>query len=112
MKKAAAKAPSSSPAGLGQKRQCPKCATKFYDFGKEEIICPKCKTEIDPEALVQAPKPAPEPKRAAKVVDTDDEPAVEGVAPAGGEFESVDDLSDDEDVAGVEVDEDEDEESF
>jgi len=112
MKKAATKAPSAPP-NLGSKRQCPKCATKFYDFGKDEIVCPKCRAEIDPEAMMPAPKAVPEPKRAAKVVETEDEPAIEGAAAASGEeFESVDDLSDDEDdvVEGVEVEDDE--ESF
>jgi len=31
-------------ANLGTKRQCPKCAAKFYDFGVvDPITCPKCK---------------------------------------------------------------------
>lgn len=27
---------------LGEKRQCPKCNAKFYDFGVDPIKCPKC----------------------------------------------------------------------
>ena len=27
---------------LGAKRQCQSCATKFYDFNKDPILCPKC----------------------------------------------------------------------
>jgi uncharacterized protein (TIGR02300 family) len=110
MKKAASKSPV---ANLGSKRQCPKCATKFYDFGKEEIVCPKCGTEIDPNALVQIPKSAPEPKRPTKIadVDSDDEVArPEGAAVTSDEFESVEDLADDEeDLVGGAVDDEEDE---
>lgn len=27
---------------LGAKRQCQSCATKFYDFNRDPIVCPKC----------------------------------------------------------------------
>jgi uncharacterized protein (TIGR02300 family) len=27
---------------LGAKRQCQSCATKFYDFNRNPILCPKC----------------------------------------------------------------------
>ena len=30
----------------GQKHVCSNCNTKFFDFNKERIICPNCKTEI------------------------------------------------------------------
>lgn len=29
-------------ANLGKKFTCFQCATKFYDFGKPEAVCPKC----------------------------------------------------------------------
>lgn len=29
-------------ANLGKKFTCFSCATKFYDFGKPEALCPKC----------------------------------------------------------------------
>ena len=29
----------------GQKHVCSNCNTKFFDFNKEKIICPNCKTE-------------------------------------------------------------------
>jgi hypothetical protein len=29
-------------ANLGKKFTCFQCATKFYDFGKAEALCPKC----------------------------------------------------------------------
>ena len=102
MKKAASKP--STPTSLGSKRQCPKCATKFYDFGKEEIVCPKCRTELDPASLSAPPplKAHPEPKRS-KVVDDEDAAPVGEASANSEEFESVEDLADDEDeiVDGV-----------
>ena len=29
-------------ANLGRKHTCFKCDTKFYDFNKPEVLCPKC----------------------------------------------------------------------
>jgi uncharacterized protein (TIGR02300 family) len=36
-------------ADLGKKHICtnPDCSTKFYDFGKPEPICPKCKRRVN-----------------------------------------------------------------
>lgn len=31
---------------LGNKHLCEQCGTKYYDFGKSKIICPKCGTEV------------------------------------------------------------------
>lgn len=31
---------------LGQKHQCKKCASLFYDLGKPEPACPKCGTRL------------------------------------------------------------------
>jgi len=30
----------------GLKRVCASCATRFYDFSKSPVICPKCKAEF------------------------------------------------------------------
>lgn len=37
----------------GLKRVCPSCTTRFYDLRKNPILCPKCGTIYDPEALVK-----------------------------------------------------------
>ena len=37
------------PGRLGQKRGCLECGTKFYDFERTPITCPKCFSEFDPE---------------------------------------------------------------
>lgn len=33
---------------LGTKRLCASCGAKFYDLGKDPIICPKCETVFHP----------------------------------------------------------------
>lgn len=42
----------------GNKRRCLSCSAAFYDLGKSPIICPKCGTEFNPEALVKTRRPA------------------------------------------------------
>jgi uncharacterized protein (TIGR02300 family) len=42
---------------LGTKRLCANCAAKFYDLGKDPIVCPKCDTVfIVPVIPVRAPR--------------------------------------------------------
>lgn len=53
----------------GTKRLCQSCATKFYDFGRTPIVCPKCETVFDPETLLKSRRrqpPAPKPVKAVK----------------------------------------------
>jgi ribosomal protein L37AE/L43A len=55
---------------LGTKRQCPKCAAKFYDFGATgEITCPKCGKKWSDSGKkprkAKAVKPAPVAKKPA-----------------------------------------------
>lgn len=115
MKKAAPKA---SAANLGKKRFCPDCGTKFYDFNKNPISCPKCETELDEADLVPAAlKAVPEVKKPVKAVEktVGDDPLVqseEAVQDEGDTFESVDDISggEDEVVEEIEVDDDDEEE--
>ena len=40
----------------GIKRVCPSCSTKYYDFNKNPIICPKCEFEFDPDLLLKSRK--------------------------------------------------------
>jgi uncharacterized protein (TIGR02300 family) len=91
---------------LGTKRSCPSCQTRFYDLGRDPIVCPKCGVSFVPEQLlpskadqaVTKPRVVAEPevelKPEAEIVDVK---AVEGA-----------DDSDDETagVEGVELDED------
>lgn len=95
MKKSAQKVTS---VNLGSKRVCPKCGTKFYDFGKtDELECPKCRAAIDLESA-NATVLSEIPKRAPKAKDLNEEVLVEEETPtAEPEFESLEDLEEDDD---------------
>lgn len=45
-----------SKAEWGKKRICTECSTKFYDFKKSPITCPKCNTEINPNSVARFKK--------------------------------------------------------
>lgn len=55
----------------GTKRICHSCGARFYDLRRATIICPKCNTKYDPEAILKSrrsrppvdEKPAPAPKK-------------------------------------------------
>jgi len=52
----------------GTKRTCPKCATRFYDLGKEDpVTCIECGVSWEPEAVLKSKQPLPydAPKKAA-----------------------------------------------
>jgi uncharacterized protein (TIGR02300 family) len=38
----------------GTKRICHNCGARFYDLHRSPIICPKCGTPFDPEALLKS----------------------------------------------------------
>lgn len=44
----------------GTKRVCPTCAAHFYDMRKATIVCPKCKTVYDPDAVMKSRRRAVE----------------------------------------------------
>jgi uncharacterized protein (TIGR02300 family) len=91
----------------GTKRLCESCENKFYDLGRDPIICPICETTFVPEK----PKPKPKPKAAAapapvateeKVKEAAKEsktPAAESEPPAvDPEFVSLEEAAAEEDV--------------
>jgi len=44
----------------GTKRTCPKCATRFYDLGKDEPVqCIECGNVWTPEAVLKSKQPLP-----------------------------------------------------
>ena len=43
----------------GTKRICPSCGTRYYDLQHDPVICPKCSTPFDPEALLRARRARP-----------------------------------------------------
>ena len=60
----------------GTKRTCPKCATRFYDLGKEDpVTCIECGVSWEPEAVLKSKQPMPfdAPKKAVEPekVDSD-----------------------------------------
>jgi len=63
---------------LGFKRVCGNCGTKFYDFGRSPIVCPKCGTVY---AVTGAARAA---ARAEPVAEAEEE-----LTPAGAEIISL-----------------------
>src|SRR5579864_918821 len=43
----------------GTKRICPSCGARYYDLMRDPIVCPKCSTPFDPEALLRARRARP-----------------------------------------------------
>jgi uncharacterized protein (TIGR02300 family) len=42
----------------GTKRTCPKCATRFYDLGKDDpVLCIECGTQFVPEPVLKSKQP-------------------------------------------------------
>ena len=39
---------------LGTKRLCAGCGAKFYDLGKDPIVCPKCETVFHPVVMTRS----------------------------------------------------------
>lgn len=104
---------------LGTKRTCPSCNTKFYDFQRQPVVCPKCHSKVEETATAPVLKAAPEKKeKPAKVgpeagLLQDEESTSEE---SESSFDAADDLGgdDDEVVEEIEVDDDgdDDEESY
>lgn len=65
----------------GVKRICNNCGTPFYDLRHDPIVCPKCSTTFDPEAVLKSRRARPvavEKEVVAAVVE--DEVAIEAEA--------------------------------
>ena len=102
---------------LGVKRRCVSCGTKFYDFLKSPITCPKCGTEFDPEQLLKSRKGRVAAKSAvveATKKETDEDEFQTDPLLAGAEIEAdIDAVEDDglpadeESFVAVSSDEDE-----
>ena len=84
----------------GKKQICQSCEAPFYDLGRKNIECPKCRTPFDPKPPAKRKRPAPAAKpeeavaeeveslpknpEAAAVTDGDAKPGIEaGIAPTG-----------------------------
>ena len=96
----------------GTKRICPNCNARFYDMRHQPIVCPKCTTTFDPEALVKKRrgrppaaaevKPLPLPPELDETLDLE---LAEELVPLGESDDVLEDTSDfgeDEDVVSIE----------
>lgn len=107
---------------LGIKRTCLSCSAKFYDLNKEDILCPSCGAEFDPESAMKlkrgrtAPanddKPAKETKKKETATDEDsDDLDVDLDDDDEDVLEDTSDLDDDDEVPGVGGGDDDDDDS-
>ena len=98
----------------GKKRICQSCGVPFYDLGRKNIECPKCRTPFDPKPPAKRKRPAPaakpeeavaegaeslpeNPEAAAAVADGDAKPGIEaGTAPTGDVNDKDKDKDEDE----------------
>ncbi len=105
----------------GVKRICNNCGAPFYDLLRDPIVCPKCSTTYDPEAVLKSrrARPAAVEKEVAPVVIEDeveivadeaveiedDEAVVDGVADEEEDPDLIEDASelgeDEDDMAEV-----------
>ncbi|MEO7680912.1 MAG: TIGR02300 family protein [Sphingomonas sp.] len=101
----------------GTKRTCPKCATRFYDLGKEDpVTCINCGQAWEPEPILKSKQPlpfdAPKPKEIEKDEDLsgDDDEDIKAITGEDEEPSADDevDLGGDDDL-GVEAPSDDDE---
>lgn len=93
----------SSAASLGTKRACPQCGTKFYDFNKEDLTCPKCDAKVDPNSnkTFKAPEPKKPKKEGPEAALSESEDIVVGGDEA---FESVEDIEDEDEELVDDID--------
>jgi uncharacterized protein (TIGR02300 family) len=54
---------------LGTKRLCGNCAAKFYDLGKDPIVCPKCHTVLQLAAITSRSRAEPARAQAAAAAE-------------------------------------------
>ncbi|MCR9256525.1 MAG: FYDLN acid domain-containing protein [Alphaproteobacteria bacterium] len=88
----------------GIKRVCQNCGARFYDLNKSPIVCPKCETDYDPEAVLKSRRGRPalvEPKKKVKpeVVEAEEDDIEED----DGALAPIDDDDDDDDLEEVGV---------
>ena len=81
----------------GAKRQCPKCATRFYDLGKDDpATCIECGEQWTPEPVLKSKQPIPFEEEKKKDVEPDSDLG-------GDDLEDID-VDDDEDSPDNDVD--------
>ncbi|MDE1906137.1 MAG: FYDLN acid domain-containing protein [Rhodospirillales bacterium] len=93
---------------LGEKHTCVSCGARFFDLGKQPVLCPKCGTEQpfeQPRLKRTAPLPEEQKKVVKPALDPDD---VDVEVPDDSDdddiLEDADDLDDDTDVIDADID--------
>ncbi|MBP7669931.1 TIGR02300 family protein [Ferrovibrio sp. MS7] len=88
----------------GTKRRCLSCSAAFYDMMKSPILCPKCGTELNPDALVKSRRPAKAEEKAAKAAQKAVPVADDAADPEVEDGDIQDDfLAEDDDLEGGDV---------
>ena len=97
----------------GVKRSCPKCATRFYDLGKDEpVTCIECGNAWNPEPVLKSKQPLPFEIAQPDKAKADQDLGSEDLVPDEDEEPSADDEvdlatgEDDLNVAGAKDDDD------
>jgi hypothetical protein len=80
----------------GEKRQCPKCGTRFYDLGEfEPIICISCEHKFKPEVILKSKTHSIELISEKQELDLDDDDETEDLL---DDDELLSDDDDDDDI--------------
>ena len=88
----------------GTKRICPSCGARYYDLLREPVVCPKCSTPYDPEALLRARRARPAPQ-----VEKELEPVGRDEIDADLETEEIETVEDEDEEEAVPLEEAEEE---
>lgn len=92
--------------GIGVKRICQTCGSKFYDLDKKPIKCPKCNAVFDPEVVLK-PKRGRKKASAAEDQHEEIEIAIDDVAIEEVDEDEVAEELDDDLRDEMDLDEDE-----
>ena len=90
---------------LGNKRQCPKCGTRFYDLGNDDpITCIECEETFVPPPPPKPRRPVPVTEKAAapeKKKKEETEESSEELLEKAGNDDLLEDEDEDEDIEGI-----------
>jgi uncharacterized protein (TIGR02300 family) len=97
----------------GHKRTCPKCATRFYDLGKDDpVTCIECGAAWEPDPILKSKQPLPfdAPKKEVEKEKDDSDLSEEDIDIDDAEPSPDDDvdLGGDDDIGVNTTDDDED----
>ena len=89
----------------GAKHTCQSCGAKYYDLNRTPVVCPKCNTEFDPDALLRSRRIRTTTPRAEAEAVEPKKPAMVTKAVVEEEAEVEEDVIDEESEALVEDEE-------